>query len=488
MVPRLAVRATLSLLATAAILAGAGGSGAAAERQATEVPVAGIVEHLRALQRIATRNGGSRAAGTAGYETSARYVAGRLRAAGYRVRVQRFTFPFVADRSPPVLERVGGAEWSRRSGRDYATLAYSASGRVQAPLVAVDLLVPSRRPNSSTSGCERADFVGFPPGSVALVQRGTCTFRQKIANAIAAGASAAIVMNEGAPGRGELFAGTLGPPQVGIPVLAAAYAVGEDLRGSAVDGATGAIVRIVTDVVAEQRRTSNVLAESRTGDPANVVMVGAHLDSVDRGPGINDNGSGSATILEIAEQLAGARPRNRLRFAWWGAEELGLVGSRHYVGALGADARRAIALYLNLDMVGSRNYVSFVYDGDGSRSAGARSWPAGSAAVERALARAFASRGLPRRETGIGGSSDHAPFAAAGIPVGGLFSGAEGRKSRGEAAAFGGRAGRPYDPCYHRACDTLANVNRVALARMAGVAADAIVSFSQDVSTVRTRR
>jgi Zn-dependent M28 family amino/carboxypeptidase len=123
-----------------------------------------------------------------------------------------------------------------------------------------------------------------------------------------------------------------------------------------------------------------VLAESRRGNPDNVVIVGAHLDSVFEGPGINDNGSGSAAVLAVAEQMSKVKPRNKVRFAWWGAEEFGLVGSDHYVANLSEEEREDIALYLNFDMIGSPNYVRFIYDGDGS--AFGLAGPEGSAAIE----------------------------------------------------------------------------------------------------------
>jgi Zn-dependent M28 family amino/carboxypeptidase len=233
------------------------------------------------------------------------------------------------------------------------------------------------------------------------------------------------------------------------------------------------------DVIAETRRTRNVIAQSRTGSPRNLVVAGAHLDSVREGPGINDNASGSAVLLEVAERLATTRPRNRLRFVWWAGEELGLLGSRHYVRRLSQSARRDHALYLNLDMVGSPNYALLVYDGDSSERA------PGSAAIEQVLERYLRSRGIPHGETSIGSRSDHAPFVAAEIPVGGVFTGAEGEKTQAEAALFGGRAGVPYDPCYHRACDTLANVNNTALTRSAEATLHALHAFGRDVSGVR---
>ena len=457
---------------------------AASQRAEISVSPAGIRAHLSAFQEIAERNGGNRLAGTAGYDASAGYVARRMRAAGYRVRFQEFSFPFVVDRAPPVL-RILGTNDRFRAGRDHTTLAYSGSGRVEERVVAVDLLVPSPEPNASTSGCERADFATFPSGAVALLQRGTCMFRVKVDNAVAAGASAVVVFNEGNPGRRDLFSATLGAPQVGVPALAASFEVGEALRGGVGTGPTGVTVALATDVVAERRRTRNVIAESRSGSPSRLVVVGAHLDSVQDGPGLNDNGSGSAVILEVAEQLAELRPRNRLRFVWWGAEELGLLGSRYYVGRLSAAARRAHALYLNFDMVGSPNFVRFVYDGDGSASRPSADLHPGSAAIERVFGSYFASQGLEYQETGIGGGSDHLPFARAGIPVGGLFTGADARKSASQAATFGGRADQPYDSCYHRACDNLANVSMRAVTQNARAAMHAIRLYARDVSSVR---
>jgi aminopeptidase Y len=486
------MRSTVLAAAALFVVVGVGASAAtptrlsAQQQRADGNIAAGLRAHLIQFQRIADRNGGTRLAGTAGYDASARYVAGRMRAAGYRVQLQPFTFQLVVDRAPPSLRPVGAGAWSYRSGRDYATLAYSGSGRVQARVVAVDLLVPSPRTNASTSACEASDFAGFPRGAVALVQRGTCFFRVKVENAVAAGASAVVVFNEGGSQSG-LFRGTLGAPQARIPALAAAFELGNELRNGVDSGPTGSTVTLSTNMVAERRGTANVLADGASGDARNVVVVGAHLDSVAFGPGINDNGSGSALVLEAAERLAGRRTKNRLRFAWWGAEEQGLLGSRHYVGRLSSAARGRIALYLNFDMVGSRNFTRLVYDGDNSTSSRGTPFPAGSAAIERVFARYYSARGLPYRETGMGGS-DHTSFAGADIPVGGLFSGADGAKSQSEADAFGGRAGAPYDRCYHRACDTVSNLSWPALTDAARAALHAITTFARDTSSVRRVR
>jgi Zn-dependent M28 family amino/carboxypeptidase len=185
-------------------------------------------------------------------------------------------------------------------------------------------------------------------------------------------------------------------------------------------------------------------------------MVGAHLDSVPEGPGINDNGSGTAAVLEAALQLARepAQRSRRVRFAFWGAEERGLIGSRHHVDALSEEERRRIALYINLDMVGSPNFTRYV-QGPAPNDDG----PA--AVARRELMAEFRERGLSIEErTGTRFGSDDSSFSQKDIPTVGLYTGASGAKSEKQASLFGGTAGRPFDPCYHQACDTIENIDR----------------------------
>jgi aminopeptidase Y len=261
-----------------------------------------------------------------------------------------------------------------------------------------------------------------------------------------------VVIYNNAPGA---INGTLGNAfTLDIPVTSVTQAVGQQLAATA-----GLVLHLKTDTFRGIATTYNVLAESTSGDPNNVVMVGAHLDSVNAGPGIQDNGSGSAAILEVAEQMAKVKPRNRVRFALWGAEEANLVGSTYYVNNLSAEERDHIALYLNFDMIGSPNHVFFVYDGDDSDGVGAGPGPAGSAEIEQTFEAYYTMKGLPFKGTDFSGRSDYGPFIAAGIPSGGLFTGAEGIKTAAEVALWGGTAGQQYDPCYHLACDTYANIN-----------------------------
>ncbi|WP_055555996.1 M28 family metallopeptidase [Streptomyces sp. NBRC 110028] len=211
----------------------------------------------------------------------------------------------------------------------------------------------------------------------------------------------------------------------------------------------------------------NLIADWPGGDTNKVVFSGAHLDSVTAGPGINDNGSGSAGVLETALTVArsGLKPTKHLRFAWWGAEELGLVGSRNYVNGLSSANRAKIDSYLNFDMIGSPNPGYFVYDDD--------------ARLEGVFKDFFAAKGVPTEiETEGDGRSDHAPFKSAGVPVGGLFSGADYIKTAAQAQKWGGTSGQAFDRCYHRSCDTTSNTNDTALDRNTDAIAYAVWTLS----------
>lgn len=446
------------------------------------VTLAGVREHQAALQAIADANDGTRYSGSSGYDASAAYVAGKMTAAGYNVTVQEFDFDFFQELSPAEMEQTAPTPTTYVYGTDFFTMDYSGSvpGGLTAPVQAVDLVLPpGPAANTSSSGCEASDFVGFTPGNIALMQRGTCSFALKAANAEAAGAVGAIIFNEGQPGRTDLLFGTLGGIVVDIPVVGTTFALGNALAST-----PGLMIRLRTETFFETRSTSNVLAESKSGNPNNVVMAGAHLDSVPEGPGINDNGSGSAVLLEVAEQMAKVNPKNKVRFAWWGAEEAGLVGSTRYVNTLSDADFASISLYLNFDMVGSPNHVFFIYDGDDSDAEGAGPGPAGSAQIEATFERYFNSVGVPFKGTDFSGRSDYQAFILNGIPAGGLFTGAEGEKTAEEAAIWGGTAGVAYDPCYHQACDTFANNNDTALDVNADAIAYAVLQYAMNTSDI----
>jgi Zn-dependent M28 family amino/carboxypeptidase len=239
----------------------------------------------------------------------------------------------------------------------------------------------------------------------------------------------------------------------------------------------------------EQRTTRNVVAETKGGSADRTVMLGAHLDSVPAGPGINDNGSGSAGLLTVALDLARshAKPANKVRFAWWSAEELGLLGADAYVAGLTPEQRADIALYLNFDMIGSPNYAEFVYDGDDSDAVGSGPGPEGSAQLEKGINDFLDSKRLPHEGTDFDGRSDYGPFMDAGIPSGGTFTGAEGIKSPAQAATFGGQAGVAFDKCYHSACDDIGNINKKSLDINVDVIADAVGTYAYDLGPLAKR-
>ncbi|GAA2737002.1 aminopeptidase PaaP [Actinocorallia aurantiaca] len=478
-------RGLFAASATALIMVAAATSPVAAapdpQAQAAAVKPDAVKRHLQALQEIAEANGGTRASGTPGYAASRDYVIGQLKKAGYEPTVQEFQFPFFSENSTAVFEQLAPDAVTYAptppdgsSVGDFVTMEYSGAGDATGVVQPVDVVIPpGAEPNSSTSGCEASDFAGFTAGAVALIQRGTCPFYDKAVNAQAAGASAVIIFNEGQEGRTDVFGGTLGAPDVSIPVISTSHAIGADLASPA-----GTTVRIKTDTTSETKTTWNVIAETKKGSAANVVMSGSHLDSVPAGPGINDNGSGSAALLELALKSNKLPLKNKLRFAWWGAEESGLLGAEHYVGALSADDAARIKLYLNYDMIGSPNHVYFIYDGDDSDATGAPAGPEGSAQIEKVFEKYFDLLRLPHKGTDFDGRSDYGPFIAAGIPSGGLFTGAEGIKTAEEAALFGGTAGQAYDPCYHAACDTVDNINYTALKVNLGAMAFTAYTFA----------
>ncbi len=424
----------------------------------------GAFRHLQELQRIADANGGNRALGTPGYDAGVDYVAGALRTAGFQVQTPEFAARrFDVQRETLTVD-----------GAPVPAVALSFSpatpaGGVSAPLAVVD-----------GEACDAAALAGVPAGAVLLVRRGTCTFAQKSTNAAGAGAVALLVVNNE---DGTLNGGTLGDGASGaVPTAGLSKPDGDALFGRA-----GAPVSLVLDTKVEETRSRNVIAQTGTGNPDQVVFAGAHLDSVRAGPGINDNGSGTAALLEVALQLGSSPPvTNAVRFGFWGAEEEGLLGSSAYLQGLNDADRGRIATYLNLDMVGSPNAGYYVLDGDDSDPNDAEPAPKGSAVVERAFIEALGAAGVTARGTGFDGNSDYDPFVQAGIASGGLFTGASERMTAEQAQLWSGDANAPHDPCYHQACDRIDTIDRVALDRNADAAAAVIARFA--LSTAELER
>jgi Zn-dependent M28 family amino/carboxypeptidase len=455
-----------------------------------------IMDHLAELQKIADNNGDTRASGTAGYGASVDYVADLLEGAGYEVSRQPFLFNSFRELSDPVFQQVSPNAVTYVPNEDFFTAEYSGSGDVTATLQAVDLVLPpGASAGTSNSGCEPEDFADFVDGNIALVQRGTCDFSVKAHNAYEAGAVGVIIFNEGQEGRTETLAATLGDAfSDPLPVIGTSFEIGNELASLLEQGPV--TVHLKTDTLIElDVPTENLIAETPTGRDDRVIMAGAHLDSVPTGPGIEDNGTGSATLLETALQLKelGIEPRNTIRFAWWGAEEAGLVGSQRYVDSLTKSEAKDIELYLNFDMIGSPNYARFVYDGDGS--AFGIKGPSGSSTIEHVFSDYFASQGLVSEPTAFDGRSDYDAFITAGIPAGGLFTGAEDAKTEEQVGDYGGLAtfeGDPvsYDPCYHQACDSLdpiADGADAGLYEALNEAYDGALEYNGTISNINTK-
>jgi Zn-dependent M28 family amino/carboxypeptidase len=457
--------------------------------------LAGVREHQAALQAIADANGHTRAAATPGYDASVDYVIDTMEAAGWNVTTHEFDFTV----SEPITQTAPTAA-------TYATgsVTGSALGTVNAQVVPVDINLAN--PAATTSGCQGQfteaavgapltadpggpdDFAGFPSGAIALIQRGSCSFALKVANAQTAGAKAVIIFNQGTAGRTDLLTTATAVPPAGsafttitIPLVGASFATGQALS----QPGTVATVSVVN------KPQRNVIAELPGRNDDNVVMAGAHLDSVQAGPGINDNGSGSAALLELGQQLGNFKPDNTLRFAWWGAEEEGLLGSTAYVEDLTPAEREDIALYLNFDMVGSPNYIFMVYDADQSSFEAPVPIPPGSTAIEDVFESFYTILEEPYDDSAFDGRSDYQAFIDNDIPSGGLFTGAEDPKTEEQAAIWGGTAGEQLDPCYHLACDTFANNSDHALDVNADAIAYSVLTFAystEKVNGVRGRK
>jgi Zn-dependent M28 family amino/carboxypeptidase len=424
-----------------------------------------MMVHLKKLQEIADAHGGNRALGTSGYDASVDYVANTLRDKGFDVQTPGFEvhLPFADE---PTLT-VGG---NKIAAKPLEFTKGTPPEGVSGPLV------PARV--EDTPGCTASDYDGLPvAGAVVLVDRGKCQFGVKQAVAAERGAVALIVANNE---DGDEMGGTLGEKtDVKIPVISVTKATGERLRAE--PGPT----TIKLNAGVRNERTRNVIAQTKTGSTANVVMVGAHLDSVPAGPGIDDNGSGVAAVLETALQLGNSpQVSNAVRFGFWGAEELGLLGSKNYVQSLNIDALKDIALYLNFDMLGSPNPGYFTYDGDQSTrpndNDGVPRVPEGSAGIERTLTAYLKGAGKPPEDTSFDGRSDYDGFTQSGVPAGGIFSGAEEKKSVAQAQRWGGQADEPFDPNYHKATDTLDHIDRTALEINGGGVAYGVGFYAQD--------
>nr|WP_199177935.1 M20/M25/M40 family metallo-hydrolase [Mycobacterium sp. QGD 101] len=459
------VAATLAVALLAACSSGQPGEPDLARDLAGRITVDGIYTHLQKLADIADAHTHDRSDGTPGFDASVDYVAKVLRDSGFDVQTAEFERLKVAQPGNTALTVAG-----RRYHVDQASLLITTP---PGGLTAVTL-----RP-VKPSGCRAEDYGKVNVrGAIAVVDDSGCSVVDKQNTAVAKGAVGLLVVTtpsaSGSPA-GLFDQGYYRDLKVPVGVIKP--------DADAALRRTSTPVRLTLDDKASMVKSRNVLAQTRTGDTRNVVMAGAHLDSVPGSPGINDNGSGVAALLETAVAL-GSQPRlaNAVRFAFWGAEETGLDGSTAYVRGLDGDQLNDIALYLNFDMLGSPNPGYFTYDGDQSAATTpTNDVPTGSAGLERTLAAYLNEAGVRPADMPLGRATDYNPFRNAGVPIGGATTGASQRKTEVQARLWGGRAGLAFDPNYHSPRDRLDNVDRHALSIMGPAVAFAVGTYAQSI-------
>jgi Zn-dependent M28 family amino/carboxypeptidase len=414
-----------------------------------------LKDHMQAFENIAIANPGpdghpSRNSGEPGYWASVQYVATLMQQAGYDVTIQPYTFLYYAYKSIPTLSEVSptptsfvlNTDWTPGQSTGTATAAIQPAGGIVIP--------PSATPSSS-SGCTSTDFNGFVPGRIALIQRGSCNFGVKIQNAEAAGASGVLIFNEGQDGRTETMGitisdatGTAFVPK--IPVAFTTFALGRDLYNDYQAG-TARVMSLTIDAIVDPNRTDwNVIADSKGGDKNHVVVVDAHLDAI-YGEGMLDNASGSATILDIAQMMKNVNPVNKLRFIWFGGEEIGLLGSQFYVDNLSSSELSHIGYDLDADVTATPNYTVGVLDpaaGDLFTNSVSSTFPnrvykASTIARDAGIAY-FTSIGK-NHELFSPVGTDAITFNNVGIPASGVLTGQDCCKTQAEVDLFGGQTG-----------------------------------------------
>jgi hypothetical protein len=464
--------------------------------------------HMQAFQTIANDNPGldghpSRNSGEPGYWASVQYVAQKMTAAGYDVTIQPYKFTYTSF--------VGTPAWSEVSptARDFTLVTDwnpgTSNGTADADMQpAGGIVLPPTPTSSSTSGCTPADFTGFTAGRIALIQRGGCNFGVKVLNAQAAGASGVVIFNEGNPGRTAVLSGSLldannNPFVPTIPVSFTSFDIGKQLYDQFQAGTPPHMTLDIHVVIDPNRDDWNVIAESKGGDKNHVVVVDAHLDAI-FGAGMLDNASGSTTILDVAEKMKNVNPRNKLRFIWFGGEELGLLGSSFYVNNHTASQLSHIGYDLDADVTATPNYLIGVLD------------PAAPDLFGRTVTATFPNRvykpSTVARDQAVDylGSiaknheflspvgTDAFSFNAVGIPASGVLTGQDCCKSQEEVNLFGGFTGN-YEGnipsidggCVDnpfRWCDNLSNNDPEVLTFMSRTFANQVVQMAFDTKVM----
>ena len=464
--------------------------------------------HMEAFQAIADANPGldghpSRNSGEPGYWASVQYVKNKMEDAGYDVTIQPYKFTYTSF--------VGTPTWSESSptARNFQLVTDwnpgTSNGTADADLQpAGGIVLPPTPTSSSTSGCTAADFSNFTAGHIALIQRGSCNFGVKVLNAQAAGATGVVIFNEGNPGRTAVLSGSLldandQPFVPTIPVAFTSFDIGQQLYNQYQAGTPPHMSLDIHVVIDENRDDWNVIAESKGGRKNHVVVVDAHLDAI-YGAGMLDNASGSATILDIAEKMKRVNPLNKLRFIWFGGEELGLLGSQFYVDNLSKRQLSHIDYDLDADVTATPNYLIGILD------------PAAPDLFGRTVTSTFPKRVYKASKVARNQAVDYLDsidknheflspvgtdafsFNAVGIPASGVLTGQDCCKIQEEVDLFGGFLGN-YEgniPSFDggcvdnpfRWCDNLSNNDPEVLTFMSRTFANQVVHMAFDTKVM----
>ncbi|CAF1004408.1 unnamed protein product, partial [Adineta steineri] len=467
---------------------------------ASSIRIEDVMHHLDDLQIIATNADGNRAIHTRGFNETLDYIYNVLKL-NTNYNITQSFFP-VRDSTlasnPVLLISINDAIQNYTYSTNLAIADFTVA-RFSTSLDLTDYVAITVIPNL---GCDDTDWENnnmSVAGQVALVKRGNCTFVKKAQQASKYNVTALFIYNDGAPGNVRPMSISVGEANE-IPVLSLSYTLGQELADAVQDPANNVTALININLLNDKPLpVGNICADTPSGDPAQTIVIGSHSDSVPAGPGINDNGSGSAANLGLAIALARLfqtpnypEYKYRIRFCWWGAEEVGLLGSNFHVrqaknATTVGERLQDYLINLNYDMLGSPNYIFGIYDGQTANNDTPSEARPGSDKITALFRDWFDTQKLPWNNTDFSGRSDYGPFLAEGIVAGGLFTGGDDVKDQQTrdymdqmlGQGMGGIAGADYDPCYHKACDSIQNINEFAFEKMMQAAAYALESLAR---------
>ncbi|MFP3391442.1 M28 family peptidase [Brevibacillus sp. SIMBA_040] len=374
-----------------------------------------------------------RVAGTKSEHDAVTYIEKKFQSYGYDT--ERQPFEFYSYSGPTDFSfSVSGFE---ETDWELGTFTYGVNGSVTDEIVYAGL--------GRENDLDEVDL----DGKIALIKRGEISFADKVKNAAEAGAKAVVIFNNSS----GTINGTLGGPDDSyVPVLALTKSQGEELLDRLQNGEALTATVTVEGAKTKESTSYNVIATKKPDknkDNGQIIIVGAHHDSVEGAPGANDDASGTATTLELARVMANMPTDTEIRFITFGAEENGLLGSYAYVESMSEEEVENTVGMFQMDMVGSKDAGKLImYTVDGEKN------------VVTDLGAAAGSRLSETVNYGREGRSDHVPFAEAGIP----------------AALF---IHAPVEPWYHSPEDSIDKISKDKLQEVAEIVGAAVYQIAR---------